>query len=312
MKLLKFIYASMFCPSKRFSSRMKAIKCKIRIIDALCICPSHIRMVRSSSNLFLGDEHLVGIEKHVKPLLSLVCLEESSDKVISVIGDAGSGKTTLISEVYHMLNSNFNCKAWVSVSRSSDGLLEKLCEALELPHKIEKLRSYLQHKRYLLVLDDIWNENEWNWIKNVLSSNNTGIITTRKRSLGSYCATSSHYIYDLNLHPLTCEEAWELFCDKAFQDGKCPDFLVDWSVKIVKRCEGLPHAIVTVGKFLSNKRQSMMEFKKVHDSLQYEPENPFTHSFYRILWPSYYHLMPSLRSCFLYFGVFPEDYSIKC
>ena len=69
----KFVYASMFCPSKRFSSRMKAIKCKIRIIDALCICPSHIRMVRSSSNLFLGDEHLVGIEKHVKPLLSLVC-----------------------------------------------------------------------------------------------------------------------------------------------------------------------------------------------------------------------------------------------
>lgn len=173
----KFVYASMFCPSKRFSSRMKAIKCKIRIIDALCICPSHVRTVRSSSNLFLGDEHLVGIEKHVKPLLSLVCLEESSDKVISVIGDAGSGKTTLISEVYHMLNSNFNCKAWFSVSRSSDGLLEKLCEALELPHKIEKLRSYLQHKRYLLVLDDIWNENEWNWIQNVLPSNNTGSRT---------------------------------------------------------------------------------------------------------------------------------------
>ena len=173
----KFVYASMFCPSKRFSSRMKAIKCKIRIIDALCICPSHVRTVRSSSNLFLGDEHLVGIEKHVKPLLSLVCLEESSDKVISVIEDAGSGKTTLISEAYHMLNSNFNCKAWFSVSRSSDGLLEKLCEALELPHKIEKLRSYLQHKRYLLVLDDIWNENEWNWIQNVLPSNNTGSRT---------------------------------------------------------------------------------------------------------------------------------------
>ncbi|XP_050280130.1 disease resistance protein RPM1-like [Quercus robur] len=312
---IKFIYASMFCPSKRFSSRMKAIKCKIRSIDALCICPPHVRTVRSSSNLFLGDEHHVGIEKHIKPLLSLVCLEDSSDKVISVIGDAGSGKTTLISEVYHILNSNFNCKAWVSVSRSSDGLLEKLCEALELPHKINKLRSCLQHKRYLLVLDDIWNENEWNWIKNVLPSNNTGsriIITTRKRSLGSYCASSSHYIYDLNLHPLTCEEAWELFCDKAFQDGKCPDFLVDWSVKIVKRCEGLPHAIVTIGKFLSNKQQSMMEFRKVHDSLQYEPDNPFSHSFYRILWPSYYRLPPNLKSCFLYFGLFPEDYSIKC
>ena len=81
-------------------------------------------------------------------------------------------------------------------------------------------------------MDDVWNEHEWNWIKNVLPSINTGIITTRKRSLGSCCASSSHYIYyDLNLHPLTWEEPWELFCDKAFQDGKCPDFLVDWSVK---------------------------------------------------------------------------------
>ena len=88
----------------------------------------------------------MGIEKHIKSLLSL-CLEESRDEVISVVGDAGSGKTTLICEVYHMLNSNFNCKAWVSLSRSSDDLLEKLCEALELPHKIKKLRSYLMHRK---------------------------------------------------------------------------------------------------------------------------------------------------------------------
>ena len=55
----------------------------------------------------------------------------------------------------------------------------------------------------------------------------------------------------------------------------------------------------------------MMEFKKVHDSLEFEPGNPFSRSFYRILWPSYYRLPPNLKSCFLLCN-FPEDYSIKC
>ena len=45
----------------------------------------------------------MGIMQNKKALLSLVCSEESKDMVISVIGDAGSGKTTLIREVYQMI-----------------------------------------------------------------------------------------------------------------------------------------------------------------------------------------------------------------
>ena len=82
------------------------------------------------------------------------------------------------------------------------------------------------------------------------------------------------------MNPLTWKEAWELFYRKAFPSGKFPagSLVEDWSVKIVKRCEGLPHAIVAVGKFLSSKPSNIMEFKKVHESLEFEPGSSVGHT----------------------------------
>jgi disease resistance protein RPM1 len=44
---------------------------------------------------------------------------------------------------------------------------------------------------------------------------------------------------------------------------------------IVKKCEGLPLAIVAIGGLLSTKEMVSLEWKKLHDSLNYELEcNP--------------------------------------
>ena len=126
------------------------------------------------------------------------------------------------------------------------------------------MQFHLQQKRYILVFDGIWSEDQWNCIKNLLSCNikqvSKIIISTRNRNLASYCSSSHDYIYDLNLNPLTWEEALELFCKKVFQGGKCPDHLVGWCEKIVIRCKESPHAIVAVGNFLSNKPLNGTEF----------------------------------------------------
>lgn len=102
----------------------------------------------------------------------------------------------------------------------------------------------------------------------------------------------------------------ELFCKKVFQGGRCPDHLVDWCEKIVIRCKESPHAIVAVGNFLSNKPLNGTEFKNVLDSLEFDPGHPVSLSCYRIFSHSYYHLLPKLKSCFLYFCNFPEDHSV--
>ncbi|KAL0009426.1 hypothetical protein SO802_010928 [Lithocarpus litseifolius] len=138
------------------------------------------------------------------------------------------------------------------------------------------------------------------------------IISTRNRNLASVCLSSHDYIYDLNLNPLTWEEALELLCKKVFQGDTCPDHLVDWCEKIVIRCEESPHAIVAVGNFLSNKPHSGAEFKNVLDSLEFDPGHLVSLSCYRIFLHSYYHLLPKLKSCFLYFCNFPMDHSVTC
>nr|XP_048331710.1 disease resistance protein RPM1-like [Ziziphus jujuba var. spinosa] len=109
--------------------------------------------------------------------------------------------------------------------------------------------------------------------------------------------------------------AYELFCKRAFRvefGGRCPPSLNDLSRKIVKKCGGLPLAIVAIAGLLSTKDRTVYEWDKLHSSLSSELEsNPHLTSIKRILLLSYYDLPYYLKCCFLYFGMYPEDYSIK-
>ncbi|GMY35069.1 disease resistance protein RPM1-like [Fagus crenata] len=106
----------------------------------------------------------------------------------------------------------------------------------------------------------------------------------------------------------------ELLCRKAFQSelqGCCPRELVRLSLDIVRRCEGLPLALVAISGLLSTEEKIPLEWQKLHNSLSSELEsNPHLTSITKILSLSYHDLPYYLKSCFLYFGIFPEDYSI--
>ena len=314
-----------FKPISRLSSQLKDIKAKINNIkstDPFRCCPSD---VTSGSNVekippenypISREDHLVGIERFRGKICSLFLNNESRCAVISVFGGDGTGKTTRTHEVYKMVKGNFECCAWVPVPRSPEQLLVKICKIVGPGiDGREMLIQHLQEKRYIFVFDCIWNEDEWTCIESLLPFNDKGsriIISTRRRNLASHCASPHDYIYDLNMNPFTWKEAWELFYRKAFPSGKFPagSLVEDWSVKIVKRCEGLPHAIVAVGKFLSSKPSNIMEFKKVHESLEFEPGSSVGHTYIKKLFQSYFHLLPNLKSCFLYFCNFPEDHSV--
>lgn len=89
------------------------------------------------------------------------------------------------------------------------------------------------------------------------------------------------------LQPLQHENAWQLFCRKAFQfqlGGRCPPELEHYSRGIVRRCQGLPLAIVAIAGLLSTKEKTVAEWKKLHDNLSFELEsNPHLTSISRIL-----------------------------
>ncbi|KAB9546948.1 hypothetical protein FH972_027043 [Carpinus fangiana] len=182
---------------------------------------------------------------------------------------------------------------------------------------ISRLRKCLQQKRYVVVFDDVWKTEFWEIVKHVLPCNDRGsriIITTRSDLIGVSCKES---LFDQvhKLQPLSQDKAWELFCRKAFQSEFqrcCPKELVKLSMDIVKKCEGLPLAIVAIGGLLSTKEKVPFEWKKLHDSLSSELEcNSHLTSITKILSLSYHDLPCHLKSCYLYFGIFPEDYTIK-
>ncbi|CAL5347925.1 unnamed protein product [Camellia sinensis] len=283
------------------------------------------------ASLFIGDDEVVGIESPKYELISrLVDQNQSERAVISVVGMVGIGKTTLAKKVYDSQEvvAHFTCKAWITVSQSykPEELLKTMIKELSgiyvLPDEgieslIVKLRGYLSEKRYVIVFDDVWETDFWGSIRNALPKNSEGsrvIVTTRKDQVAAFCTeTSVDHVHELQA--LSQETAWKLFCTKAFQldfGGHCPPDLEEVSQAIVRKCQGLPLAIAAIGGLLSTKNKGISEWQKFYGSMNSELErNPDLKSISKILLFSYNDLPHDLKSCFLYFGIMPEDYSIK-
>ncbi|XP_052206310.1 disease resistance protein RPM1-like [Diospyros lotus] len=291
------------------------------------------------ASLFVEEDELVGIESRVDELTEQLTSKESKRVVISVVGMPGVGKTTLASKVYgkQTVAGHCDCCAWVPVSRSykweeilgtmlkqfhQSGLRESTTppeiDAMGQNSLVHKLREFLTQNRYLIVFDDVWTTSFWEFIKHALPRNGKGgrvIITTRSEEVAVFCKESSwdHIHW---LQPLPEQKAWDLFCKKAFQrdfGGRCPPELKDVSLRIVQKCEGLPLAIVAISGILSIKNKVASEWKRFYDSLSCELQmKPALASISKIVLLSYHDLPYYLRSCFLYFGIIPEDYSINC
>ncbi|PON37336.1 NB-ARC domain, LRR domain containing protein [Parasponia andersonii] len=284
---------------------------------------------------FLKETEVVGIEYARDEVIGVLKGGFPRRTVISVVGMGGLGKTTLAHQIYDHVKGDFDCHAWIEVSQSYDkvkllvDLMKKFYKARDesIPEEMgtidegtvtTKLRDYLQGKRYIVVFDDVWDTNFWGHIKNALpdSGEKSGrvLITTRHVEVANFCKTSS-FVHIHHLQPLPPEKAWELFCNKAFQyefEGTCPTDLDKLSREIVERCQGLPLAIVVIAGLLSTKNKTVDEWRKLLTSLSSELEsNEHLTSITKILSLSYNDLPYYLKSCYLYFGIFPEDYSIR-
>ncbi|KAK4439654.1 Disease resistance protein RPM1 [Sesamum alatum] len=290
---------------------------------------SRTRIQHQVSPLLLDDE-MVGYEEPKKKfILRLVDREEGLVR-LAVVGPGGSGKTTFVKNIFwkRRIRGQFDCHAWVHVSQHFNveelfiNMLKQFCYSRKEPYPTDdslstlaKLQNYLAGKRYIVVLDDIWRKEHWDEIKNAFPDAFLGcrvVVTTTFSTVASVCASSSDLVYSLT--GLDWLEGWKLFCRKAFPDsnGECPSELKDSSIKIVKRCEGLPFAIVAVGGALAQKPRLPNEWEKFHNSLGSEIRSDSKLSVIsNALLPGYMDLSSNLKSCFLYFSIFPEDHSVK-
>ncbi|KAA8521200.1 hypothetical protein F0562_011865 [Nyssa sinensis] len=287
---------------------------------------------RRGDALLLEEAELVGIDKHKRQLMEFLFENENGLKVISVVGMGGMGKTTLAKKVYDdtSVKRQFQSHVWSTVSQSFmieellKDIIEQLFREIKKPvpeavnnmdsnHLKMEIKEFLQQKSYVIVLDDVWSTEAWEAIKCAFpDSNNHGgriMLTTRNADIAS---TSHGNLYPLK--PLSEEDSWTLFCRKTFHKANsCPQHLEELCRGILKRCEGLPLAIVAIGGLLSTKdKRRIGEWEIIHRSLGTELEgNDKLDSMKKILLLSYNELPYYLKACFMYFSFFPEDHMIK-
>ncbi|XP_047306287.1 disease resistance protein RPM1-like [Impatiens glandulifera] len=279
--------------------------------------------------LFVQDTGVVGIDDSKSQLSTLLNVEDKNLFIVTVVGMGGVGKTTLVKKVYESraVKENFDCRAWITVSQSFTipGLLRASLKSFKGELKegsddeewlINTLNNYLQQKRYIIVLDDIWSVGAWNSVRYAFPCCSCGsriIFTTRNSDIASSTETTNRIF---NLNPLSNEESWILFCKKAFRGEEyksvCPEEMHNISWSLMKKCGGLPLAVVALGGLLATKEKQVLGWKKILESLS--PKTRIItglESLESILLLSFNDLPNSLKCCIFYTSMFPEDQVIK-
>ncbi|GMP59909.1 hypothetical protein CsSME_00022992 [Camellia sinensis var. sinensis] len=263
----------------------------------------------------IDEPNVVGFEKHIKDLVAKMLNKELQCHVISIIGMAGLGKTTLAKKVFKSAQHNFERSAWIYISQQPNirELLRDIARQVGL--EMEKweenievnLFTFLSEHRYVIVLDDMWHIETWDAIKNAIPTNRKNgsriILTSRNNYVGTHVGGKSSLH---ELWPLNEENSRKLFFKMVMVEASDPPQLENIGEQILKRCGGVPLAIVLAAGLLLLRERSENAWKGILEGMGQDQDQCS-----EIFGLSYKDLPTNLKPCFLYFGLFPEDHEIS-
>ncbi|XP_057494944.1 putative late blight resistance protein homolog R1B-16 isoform X2 [Actinidia eriantha] len=277
------------------------------------------------------EETIVGFEEEVLIIKEQLTGVPKQLDVISIVGMPGIGKTTLAIKVYNdpLVAYHFHIRAWITISQEYVkrdllcGLLssvmhhrngvdqisdEKVNQMID-KELAQRLYKSLKGRRYFIVMDDIWDSRVWSDLKTCFPNDNNGsriMFTSRHEDVALLAKSSKP---PLSLRFLTDDESWVLFQQKVFRRETCPSKLTRIGKHIAKKCQGIPLVIVVVAGILTNEEKSPDQWKKVGKTVNSQMTTD-PQIWVKTLALSYNHLPHHLKLCFLYFGLFPEDYQV--
>ncbi|KAF8673141.1 hypothetical protein HU200_048689 [Digitaria exilis] len=324
---------SQFCIRRNIANEIRGIKRRVREVSEQSvrykIDADVARPVMIDTHVFARYKKvtdLVGIDEQRDALINILMEGDQVSKqqynIVSIVGFGGLGKTTLANVVYEKLRGQFDCSAFVSVSQNPDEeklFMEMSRQLATYGATIDAIRDFLLTKRYIIIIDDIWDITVWKLIRCALPDNNFGyrIITTTRISDIAKQVGGTYKMKPLSLHKSRKLLYGRIFGSENKQNIEdaimCPDeMLAEVSDKILKKCAGVPLAIITTSSLLASKGRNEIDWYEVCNSIGTGLEDGHdVDNMRKILSLSYYSMPSHLRTCLLYLTVFPEDYKIE-
>ncbi|XP_052884132.1 putative disease resistance protein RGA3 [Gossypium arboreum] len=340
MKEVRLFFSSsnQFAYGLKIGRKIKAIKARLASIERKAntfgfmvrdrpLDTSFMTKKRQQTHSFVPKDKIIGRDDDKAALLKLVLEFESEENVyiIPIVGFGGLGKTALAQFVYNdeMVKNHFELMMWVCVSDVFDVklIVQNIIKSatgqapnqnLEMDQLQKNLREKIGGKKYLLILDDMWNEERENWvsIKELLIGGAKGsriIVTTRSFKVAKITSKCQPHV----LKGLSDYDAWSLFKEIAFEQRYADSIdsaFVEIGQQILERCGGVPLVIRMIASTLSYK-ETEEEWRSFKDNELARISQNESNILPRLKL-SYDHLPAYLKRCFAYCRLYPKDYEI--
>ncbi|XP_020095773.1 disease resistance protein RGA2-like [Ananas comosus] len=300
-----------------------------------------IRNARETSS-FLTEDTICGRDTEKERIVEWLTKPTSDEpentsttvgkvSAFAIVGMGGLGKTTLAQFIYHdeKVGEFFDLVMWVCVSDQFDVtmLTRKILEAAKVWDSLgdkrlntiqEILKEKLISKKFLLVLDDVWNDDkilEWDKLMAPLKFGRKGskiLLTTRMNSVANIVARVLRGKKEsLKLSGLKEDDFILLFNKHAFSGENIDNHknLQLIGQQIAKKLGGCPLAAKILGGCLNSWMDEKYWRRILNENflnLQESEDNIRV-----ILRLSYHHLPTSSQICFRYCSIFPKGYEFE-
>ncbi|XP_052885383.1 probable disease resistance protein At4g14610 isoform X2 [Gossypium arboreum] len=210
-------------------------------------------------------EQPVGLESTIQKVWN--CIGETDVGIIGLWGMGGVGKTTFLTQLKNMFSTppnDFKVVIWALVSQYYDvgKIQNRIGENIGFPRswenksveqKARDIYGILSNKRFVVLLDDLWEKVDLNEFGIPEPSQEIGsklIFTTRSLDVCGYMGAQR--IFEVGF--LEPEKAWELFQDKVGDEAlnSHPD-IPNLAKQVAERCGGVPLALITIGRAMACK-----------------------------------------------------------
>ncbi|KAG6772039.1 hypothetical protein POTOM_023435 [Populus tomentosa] len=210
-------------------------------------------------------------------------LAEDGVGTVGIYGMGGVGKTTLLKTINNEFltkHHHFDVVIWVVVSKEfvADKIQRAVGARLGLPweesesheQRVLKIHKLMRRKKFLLLLDDVWEGIDLLKVGIPVPEKTSKckvIFTTR--SLDVCTGMNAHQ--KLRVEFLGEEDSWKLFCENVGEKEIFDSETIRaYAETIVRKCGGLPLALITIGKAMANK-ETEEEWKYAIEVLNRSP-----------------------------------------